>query len=347
MTSLEASALNIYIDPAYAAFGEDKLFDLSDPILNRDGQLIAMVRLRDAARQKGCNISTADKLRIEAEDSGGDYYSMGLSPDISMLQGMGVKLKGCLLMEPPVVAPGLYADLSGFTAQFERVYIHNTHGDGYSFDGVRKDVLRKLYWPIPYQGVIKQFWGKEDRSKKIVMINGNCKPASFNEELYSKRIEALVDLAKLGAVDLYGRGWQKWWSRSSMWLPYWRHRRTLMSIYQGACASKYEVLSQYCFSLCFENMAMRGYITEKIFDCLYAGTIPLYLGAKDITSYIPEDCFIDCRKFDQWDSLLAYARSLSVADIRLKREAGRSFMESDRILPYYHSLENIMLDQTD
>lgn len=346
MNSLGANARSIYIDPSYAAFGADKLFDLSDPILNRDDQLLAMARLREAALQQGAHITTADRLLVQGGVQEGDYYSMGLRPDMAALQARNIKLCGYLLMEPPVVAPSLYAALPSITTQFECVYVHNTHGDGYSLDGVRKDALRKLYWPIPYRGVIEQHWNKQERSRKIVAINGHHKPISKNRELYSKRIEALAIFSKHDAADLYGRGWDRWMTGCSLWMPYLLHRRYLLKIFRGPSQSKYETLSAYTFCLCLENMRMDGYVTEKIFDCLYAGTIPLYLGAEDITTYIPEDAFIDCRKFDRWDILLDYVQSMSATSIGLMREAGRTFMESDKILPYYHSLEDIVLGST-
>lgn len=40
---------------------------------------------------------------------------------------------------------------------------------------------------------------------------------------------------------------------------------------------------------------MTGYMTKKLFDCLYVGTIPLHLGAPDISSLIPPEAYIDCR----------------------------------------------------
>ena len=35
-------------------------------------------------------------------------------------------------------------------------------------------------------------------------------------------------------------------------------------------------------------MEMKGYISEKIFDCFYSGTIPIYLGAKDVKTIFPK-----------------------------------------------------------
>ena len=116
-----------------------------------------------------------------------------------------------------------------------------------------------------------------------------------------------------------------------------------MRVFKGASESKYQTLSNYSFSLCFENMAMDGYLTEKIFDCFYTGTIPIYLGAPDILDYVPESAFVDCRKFNSWKEMLDYVFSMSDMKIMDMRKAGRNFMESDETLKYYNSLENIML----
>ena len=114
-----------------------------------------------------------------------------------------------------------------------------------------------------------------------------------------------------------------------------------MSIYKGACVSKYEVLSNYRFSLCFENMEMSGYVTEKIFDCFYTGTIPIYLGAKDITSLIPAGAFIDMRKFNSWDEILDFTMAMSDSDVSNMRQIGRDFIKSPAALKYYNSLLSI------
>jgi len=70
-----------------------------------------------------------------------------------------------------------------------------------------------------------------------------------------------------------------------------------MKIYRGACESKYQVMAEYDFVLCLENMQMNGYVTEKIFDCFYSGAIPIYYGAPDIHAYIPKECMIDAREY--------------------------------------------------
>lgn len=333
----------IYVDPAYTAYYQDRLFDVNDPVLNRDDTLAPYIRLQATLKQQNIAIHTADFLLSQkTSDVSADYYSFGVLENYRSLSALqNVRMRAFIIFEPPVVAPNLYRELPALTSVFECVYVHNTEGDGYSLQGVDKSKLRKLYWPQPHKDVLVDFWNHSNRPRRIVMINGNHKPASFYEELYSKRITALAALAKFKNVDLYGRGWERWWSRNSMWLPYWQHRRVLMSIYKGSCKSKYEVLSQYSFALCFENMAMEGYITEKIFDCFYAGTIPIYLGAKDIANLIPATTYIDCRKFQSWNDVHDYLIRMSDLEIESIRKAGREFILSKQGLKYYDSLLTI------
>lgn len=341
MTKIKSKC--VYIDPSSKAYYDDRLFDYTNSVLNRDDTLAPFIRLREALGRQGISLYTADRIPQKVDlNQTAEYYSLGVLENYERLcEKVGITLQAFVIFEPPVVDPRLYLALPELTAAFQRVYIHNIDGDGYSLNGVDQTKLRKLYVPQPHKDVLRKFWNRDDRMRRFVMINGNHKPTSYNGELYSKRIEALVAFAKFGTIDLFGRDWHRWWSRSSMWLPYWRHRRTLMAIYKGACESKFEAMSQYYFALCFENMSMKGYVTEKIFDCLYAGTIPLYWGAKDIADLIPEDVYVDCRKFASWEEMHYKVIGMSGAEIHAMRMAGREFIQSESGLKYYNSLISI------
>lgn len=319
--------------------------------------MLPTIRLHDKINTNAVEIHTTDFYfqnvnNIQTSGASCDYYSQGILDNFERLaKQQNISLEAFMVMEPPVVAPHLYRALPKLTKFFKRVYVHNVHGDGYSLKGVDKDRLHKFYYPIPYRDVLENFWTNAARMNRVVVINSNHNPILYGlrhfifkmpqSELYSKRMEAVAGLAKLDAVELYGPRWEKWWSPVSMWRPYWKHRGSLMSVYKGVCRSKHEVLSHYKFCLCFENMYMDGYVTEKIFDCLYAGTIPLYLGAKNIADLIPPEVYIDCRKYssrvEMWEDL----KKIPDSQAQTMREAGRCFLRSEAGLRYYNSLENV------
>lgn len=332
----------IYIDPPSTAYLGNRLFDLSDPILNRDDSLLPYWEIREEFRKLGIEVNTADFLPSKPNGEVCEYYSFGGLKGISELVGRAdVILKTFLIFEPPVVDPRLYEALPMLTANFEGVYIHNVDGDGYSLDGVDKTRLRKFYWPQPRKDVIPVYWERDQRHRRIVVINGSHVPTQLSGELYSKRIESMVELAATGKIDLYGRGWNKWWSRANFWMPYWKNRKNILSIYKGASQSKYETLSNYHFSLCFENMEMQGYVTEKIFDCFYAGTIPIYLGAKDIFDLLPKNSFIDFRAYSSWGEILKYLESMTSDQIYEMKNQGRLFLLGKDSKKYQNSLTNL------
>ncbi|RYH24214.1 hypothetical protein EON65_17070 [archaeon] len=59
-------------------------------------------------------------------------------------------------------------------------------------------------------------------------------------------------------------------------------------------ARKISVLSNYYFYLAFENLAIDDYVSEKVFEGLVAGTVPVYRGASTIHKFMPSnDSYID------------------------------------------------------
>ncbi len=79
--------------------------------------------------------------------------------------------------------------------------------------------------------------------------------------------------------------------------------------------TKRTVLSDYKFTLCFENALAEDYVTEKFFDPLVAGSVPVYLGAPNIEAFAPGDrCFIDIRHFDNPEALADHLKALDRDD---------------------------------
>jgi len=73
---------------------------------------------------------------------------------------------------------------------------------------------------------------------------------------------------------------------------------------------KRETYSKYKFVIAFENAIETDYVTEKFYDPLLAGTVPIYLGAPNIEDFAPGDnCFVDVRKFKTAKALANFIKA--------------------------------------
>ncbi|KAF9089303.1 hypothetical protein BGX29_012120 [Mortierella sp. GBA35] len=76
---------------------------------------------------------------------------------------------------------------------------------------------------------------------------------------------------------------------------------------------KHKTLAPYPFGLAAENSNCLGYITEKIYDVLASGSIPIYMGAPDIADFVPEGSYIDVRNFASYDAMIEYMKTVDRA----------------------------------
>lgn len=84
--------------------------------------------------------------------------------------------------------------------------------------------------------------------------------------------------------------------------------------------TKLALIARYRFTLAFENSIDNDYVTEKFFDPLIAGSVPVYLGAPNIADYAPgERCFIDVRDFSTPALLAEYLRFLAASPAEYER----------------------------
>jgi len=344
--SLEQRDIVVLIDPPSDRYGNDRLFE-DDPILNRDDCLSPFRLLKAALTSRGIRVHTADLLFGSHVDfSHAFYWSFGRLRDFDRLaKRRDVSLVAFRVTEPPVVSPAMYRALPRILDQFQKVYVYNIQGHGYERWHAPDDKLRPMRFTQARDSLREDLWD-EPREKLIVMINGNKGGHDRRRELYSERIRALVSLHRSGPIDLYGPGWDMSLPSDGLQLAilyryghappllYWRHRGEILSVYKGVARSKLETLARYKFALCYENMAMPGYVTEKLFDCFFAGTIPVYLGAPDVREYVPDDTFIDMRRFIAYRDL--YDFLLRMPDSRTEgyRNAARQFLSSDRFHPF-------------
>ena len=69
---------------------------------------------------------------------------------------------------------------------------------------------------------------------------------------------------------------------------------------------KIEFMSHYKFAITFENSIYPGYTTEKIYDALIAGCVPIYYGDPNITLRINPQAFINVSDFPSTEAAIDY-----------------------------------------
>lgn len=342
----------LYIDPPSHHFLGDRLFDGEQAKYAGDQLLAPYVHLRAALARQGIPVHTADLMPGTPGGPAKVYVSMGrLGSYRRLAQRADVTLSAFFAMECPIVDPAMYRAMGRAQPYFKRLYSWSDGASLERFTG-RRLALRPFCWPQSFDCVHEQLWRRENRSF-LVMINSNKLPQLYWQELYTERLRAVAHFSRTDEIDLYGREWEQPAHRlGRTWIPYtlrkwerqlrghWQRFRpdplleAARSVYRGRAESKSETLSRYTFALCFENMVLKGWITEKLFDCFFAGTVPIYWGAPDIEKHVPRDSFIDMRHFATYADLSSFLRSLTVREIKRYRDSARAFVESPRFYPF-------------
>ena len=154
-----------------------------------------------------------------------------------------------------------------------------------------------------------------EKRKLVTAISAN-KNSHYENELYSERNRAyqFFESKHPEEFDFYG----VLWSRKGH------------PCYRGTVTSKAETFHHYRFAICYENTRTdRDYITEKIWDCLHAQIVPVYAGARNITDYIPQKCFIDFYEMGSYEKLYRFI----------------SEMTEEQYMEYLHAAEELLRDE--
>jgi hypothetical protein len=144
------------------------------------------------------------------------------------------------------------------------------------------------------------YWGPELRPLLLRPPGPKTAPApavffSSNLRERSGRTQYVRELMRHIQVDCYGRAFPN---------------RQLAG--DRGRESKLVTLSRYRFDLAFENSVSRDYVSEKFFDPLVAGCVPVYRGAPNIEDFAPGDhCFISAADFGGPQDLAAYLQHLT------------------------------------
>jgi hypothetical protein len=326
----------ILIDPAYKVFNNDKIFDGQ---MYQDYTMAEpFIRLKKHCIKNSIEISTIDRLEYYLNnDADIKIWSFGNLDSIYKYENNDkIDLSILMLVEPPLISPKIYFNLKKLEKKFHKIFIYND-----SFIS-NIDKFSKFYFfqPAINENELARILESKSRLRRYALIGSNLRPIkSKYQELYSKRIDVMIDLDKFKLLDLYGRGWSSLIGRNYINLRYLFNYFKIQSFYRGPCKSKTDTLNNYEFSIVFENMIMDGYVTEKIFDSMRSGSIPIYLGAPDIEKHVPKNCFVDYRDFKNVYELNDYCMSLSNNQLMTFRNNIFNFFQSEFSL-YQDSLIN-------
>ena len=167
---------------------------------------------------------------------------------------------------------------------------------------VEKSENSVINWP---QDLSEKFSQIDGRLEKIVVINSNLLSLA-KEENYSLRRKVVLEIEDL---DLYGRQWNNGFRAKVLTLikefkkygfkihnikflgvkSYFR----FFSNYLGEVDDKKEVLSKYKYSIVIENSS--DYLSEKLFDVMFSGCIPIYVGPNLANYEIPDYLYIQAK----------------------------------------------------
>jgi|WetSurMetagenome_2_1015567.scaffolds.fasta_scaffold11701_7 hypothetical protein len=172
-------------------------------------------------------------------------------------------------------------------------------------------------------------------SQKRMLADISCNKASSHpRELYTERRNTIrfFDRKYPSDFDLYGVGWNGYpdtglWNRSSSRDP----GDLFYQTYRGPVRHKWDILPKYKFNICYENiLGEQDYVSQRIFDVLRCGCVPVYLGAPNIEEYVDQEAFLDRRAFASNEELAEYMTTISEKEYNRFLEAGRDYLASER-----------------
>ena len=296
-----------------------------------DDLLLPFVRLKEAGNQHRIEFATVDTMPMDSFDA----YLFCEMPAAtnSTLQEAKSSGKPCYLI---VCENHFLCKPNGEFERYKEVDKVFTYNDEVA-DG---DQVVKLNYAFALPKSISE--AKEKKEKLAVMICSNHK-RDVKHLVYATRRESInwFQDNHPEAFDLYGLGWGKgaFAFQTKPQLQRTLRRFGLLRLFprkkysswRGKVARKRDVLGKYRFGFCYENTAeISGYITEKIFDVMMAGTVPVYLGPENASTHIPQECFIDRSKFPDHASLYSYLSEMTETRYNQYLEAIHGFLSSER-----------------
>ncbi len=337
----------VVFDIGIHEFHGNRVFDPG--VASRFPGALPFVRLHREAQRAGFVLLTSDVYLREERKRRGLLLSDMHSPVAEALIREGLVPAASLCMESPLVAYDFYHRLDRHSRRYPHVFY---------FRGMKERVtspfttFHDMYFPQSRREVVGAAppWG--ERGFLAMVSSGktafprrrisNIKDLRrewirrtdpwMRSDLYRQRVLAVKHFARRDDFDLYGHRWQEFMDREGG-----EAARAVEKAWRGPVPDKIATLSGFRFAICFENTRFPGYVTEKIFDCFFAGTIPVYLGAPDIADFVPERTFIDFSRFRSFKELEGRLESMSETEASRMLDAARAFLVSEAFGKFHES----------
>jgi len=309
-------------------------------ILNKNGNMLKnvgdvsvkdflyqMSKLKEIGRSSDIYFYTSDEIDIY-ESSAVIFIDMPNDKDPYFLKAKKSNKKLYLMTwESGIINPRNF-DIS-LHDSFEKVF---TYDDNL--------VDNKKYIKLAYSFNFPENIQKKYKDKKLCCLIVGNKSSEHLLELYSHRLK-LIDWFEENHpndFDLFGQGWNKIIPPKNIFHRAINKYKFLNQFlkpkrisYKGSVENKLETYSNYKFAVCYENAKdLTGYISEKIFDCLFSGCIPIYWGAENISDFIPSNCFIDKRDFESFELLHKFISDMNEKEYFKYLDSIEKFIQENR-----------------
>ncbi|ORX50250.1 hypothetical protein BCR32DRAFT_211255 [Anaeromyces robustus] len=156
--------------------------------------------------------------------------------------------------------------------------------------------------PIPYSYSFFDFT-KPALPTKEKGKNGRGLAAAFISNCFAtnERLEFLEELMEYVKIDSYGMCAN--------------NKEVYPEDYkESSWDTKLSTIHKYKFTIAFENSNDRDYVTEKFFQPLEAGSVPIFYGTSNIADFAPPHSYINARDFKDAKELAEYLKFLNEND---------------------------------
>jgi hypothetical protein len=302
--------MKIGIVPFYKALYDNKLFDIADCTTNNDNMLTPYYQIKTLFEKESVKFNTLDKYSEKDKIDAVLFFSLDYTVLKRYIKKNTTKL--IYFAWEPEVVDNRHSEkgLRKLEPFFDAIMTWND-------DLTDNKKYFKINYPYYFETLQTGCSEKDFNEKKLLVnISGN-KSSRHPDELYSERLRVIDYYNDKQSKDfeLYGSIWPSKYACA-----------------KGRCTCKSDIYKRFKFALCLENMHnVNGYITEKIFDCFTSGILPVYCGATNINSYIPDNCFINYRDFQNLDELDEFLKSMNHKKYMQYLAAIDAYLSSDGI----------------